>query len=188
MKNYLEYYSARIDGIISELKTAPGGELLDENAVQSILECLFARIDSFAGSWFRLQLADLSKDQNPLLEYTPDMISAEEIKLAAPKLLEGLESGKIVMPERLAGTVRKVTDLRAGFLKQMLADLSSFRIPISDVVLGGRPYSVITGIRMAGDSHNHGSCASVITTDSGRLVYKPRSCRVDAQAYEFMDK
>lgn len=188
MKNYLEYYSTCIDGIVSELKTASGGELLDENAIQSIRESLFARIDRFAGSWFRFQLAELSKDQNPLLEYTPDMISPEEIRLAAPKLLEGLESGSIVIPERLAGTVQRMTDLRAGFLKQMLADLSSFRIPISDAVLDGRPYSVITSIRTAGDSHNHGSCASVITTDSGRLVYKPRSCRVDVQAYEFMDK
>jgi lantibiotic modifying enzyme len=54
------------------------------------------------------------------------------------------------------------------------------RKAICDELTDGKLYTKIEDIQLfAGDSHNHGRSVTVLHTDAGRLVYKPRDVRGD---------
>lgn len=182
MEAYSQWFSPRIEEGLAEIRGSEGAGLLSPEALQDIRGMAERRIGVAARDWFAGRLADLCAEENPLLQFDASLMTPEEARRAAPVLLRKLENKEILLPERLESTAGVLLDHCTAWLREVLSDLSAFRKEICAAVLGGREFTVITGLRRAGDAHNKGKSTLIVDTDAGKLVYKPHSCRIDAAA------
>ena len=181
-----EWFSPLIEEAISDINKSTGAGLADDKARHQIREIMEARIGIATHDFFLHELAKLCLESNPLLEFDASLITEDEVKAAAPILLERLEKKEILLPERMERSVGVIIKNLTAYIKEFLCDLDSHKDEISSAVLDGRKYSGITGIVKAGDAHNHGRFTAIVETDAGKIVYKPHSCRIDQAAYDLM--
>ena len=67
-----------------------------------------------------------------------------------------------------------------AFIRELLQRMDVSYDEICSGLLGGRPFGRLTGLTAdSGDSHNHGRSTAILTTDSGKFVYKPHDVRID---------
>ena len=186
MKECYRYFMPAIEQTLSEIEASAACILLSSNAKQQIKEIAVSRLQVVANDYFLHTLAKLCEDSNPLLQFDASMITKEEIRRTVPVLLGKLERKELILPKRLEANVRIVLERYTSYMKQLVSDLSSFRNRICGTLFEGNQYTTILGLVKAGDSHNHGKFTVIVDTDAGKLVYKPHSCRVDAEAFGLM--
>ncbi len=86
------------------------------------------------------------------------------------------------LPE-LIDLIWKTDELYDAAAEELLSRIDAMYESISDRLLSGKPFREVTGVVMdSGDLHHHGCSAAIITTDTGRFVYKPHSMGIDALA------
>lgn len=108
------------------------------------------------------------------------IVSAREVFLSrlAGASIADLET---LFPPRLTGMIRETVTRYAGVVQEMLDRLDGARDDVCRVLLDGRSFHRLTEVTMdSGDVHNHGHSTALLTTDAGRLVYKPHDVRIDA--------
>lgn len=73
-------------------------------------------------------------------------------------------------------------------VSEMYLRLSSCYEEICENLLNGGHFTKVTAITAdTGDSHNNGHTTSIITTDAGKVVYKPHDVRIDLKSYELIN-
>ncbi len=85
--------------------------------------------------------------------------------------------------------VRKAAAQYNAFIPEMLerADLSYYEICSKLPV--GSGFRQLTGVAVdSGDCHNHGRSTAVLTTDGGKIVYKPHDVRIDLRFFELVER
>ncbi len=184
--NYLQFFVPKLEAIVESLRNEAGGFLLTESAEEHIIESGISRINRFTHHYMLNLSAQLVKDSNPLAQFDLGMLTKEDLSRAYAQILQELKSGKRVLPDRMNQTVETVLRNYDGFLKYMLGKLDQYRKEICDVLFDGAVYQAVTNLYFAGDTHNCGKCTTIVQTDIGKLVFKPHSCSVDAEAYGFM--
>ena len=186
--DYMRYFEPRITELANSLKDKPGGNLLSEKATEEIILTGEKRILRVTVNYFMDLSAKVVKDDNPLAQYDLMLLTREDKEKAAKIILDKLDSGEFVLPERMQKTVDVILRNYGDFISYMLQCLSNHREAICELLFGGKIYTQITGVHLEGDSHNHGKSTTVVETDAGKMVFKPHSCAIDAMAYEFMGK
>ena len=89
----------------------------------------------------------------------------------------------------LRGLLERETErfVRAG--RELFSRLGRDRGDISRSLLGTEDFGLVTRISTgAGDLHLHGRSTSVIETQRGRFVYKPRDCGIDRELRELVGR
>lgn len=188
MTDYLDYFIPRIDHIIDEVRKSEGGYLMDEELVPKLREIGQRRISRFTGDYMTMRMAELLKDENPFAASDFRMITKRQREEMQPVLLEKLQNGELVLPERMRGGIDLTLRYYSNFLLTLFGDLHRHREAICACLFEGRSYIAVKDISSAGDPHNHGKCTVILETDVGKLVYKPHSCQVDAAARTFMER
>ena len=188
VKEYIQYFEPRLIKLADSLEKRPGGYLLTENAKEEVIQTAEMRLRWFAGDYFMDLSSQIVKDDNPIAQYDLAMLTSQDKEKAASVILKKLETGELVLPERMQKTLDVILRNYEEFLTYMLKCLDNHREAICRLLFGGKHYTKITHLSLAGDIHNHGKCTTVVTTDAGKLVFKPHSCDLDEKAYEFMGK
>ena len=186
LNDYIQYFMPKLEAMVESLRHAAGGTLLTASAVEKIIEGGRGRIRRFTIHYMLDLSAQLVADDNPLARFDLGMLTKEDRSRAFAQILEELESGTRVLPERMNRTVDTVLRNYESFLQYMLEKLDRYRKEICDVLFDGLVYQAVTDLTFAGDTHNCGKSTTIVETDIGKLVFKPHSCAVDAQAYGFM--
>ena len=89
----------------------------------------------------------------------------------------------------LRGLLERETERFARAGCELFARLGRDRGDISRSLLGTEDFGLVTRISTgAGDLHLHGRSTSVIETQRGRFVYKPRDCGIDRELRELVGR
>ncbi len=187
-KDYIQYFEPRLKELSDSLEKKQGGFLLGNTAKDEVVKAAEMKIKRFTWNYFYDLSAQIVKDDNPLALFDLAMLTSEDKEKAAAVILERLDTGDLVIPERMQKTIDKVISGFENFMAYMLERLINHREAVCELLFGGRLYTKITGLYFAGDTHNHGKCTTIVETDAGKFVFKPHSCAIDEKAYEFMGK
>ena len=92
------------------------------------------------------------------------------------------------LPE-LIDLIWKTDEIYDAAVQELLSRIDAMYEGISDRLLNGKPFREVTGVAMdSGDLHHHGRSAAIITTDTGRFVYKPHSMGIDVLAGDMIGR
>lgn len=92
------------------------------------------------------------------------------------------------LPE-LIDLIWKTDEIYDAAVQELLSRIDAMYEGICDRLLNGKPFREVTAVIMdGGDLHNHGRSAAIITTDTGRFVYKPHSMGIDVLAGDMIDR
>ena len=182
------FFEPELDERLKRFDAAVYSSMLADSTKARIKEVVQSRCDQITEGVSRDIMVRLLGDENPLARYHAGLITNEEREKYTRVVTEKLISGDISIPDRMAKLVEKLTDNLLAFFDQMLTDLYRYRDEICELLFDGRRYTTILDIEGTGDLHNHGKFTTIVSTDRGKLVYKPRNCDIDAAAYHFMWK
>jgi lantibiotic modifying enzyme len=123
-------------------------------------------------------------DDNPLAALDPAMLTDEQRTRAEKAVNDRLNSGELSLPEPLTDILTlRLQNVTDAFI-EMLVRLADHRAELGVLLPGGRTFTRIEDIVLsAGDTHNCGRSVTVLHTDAGKLVYKPRDMRGEAGVY-----
>lgn len=186
--SFLLFFEPKLDEKLIQLQNKAYYTLLSEAAKQDMKESVFEKINLITESYFQSILAEILKDDNPFAVYDFKFITKAEREKLSPIITQKLISGEISPPSRLMESVEKVMDNAVLFYDSMLSNLYEHRKEICDLLFDGSMYTAVSSVTGSGDTHNHGKYTAIINTDRGKLVYKPRSCKIDVEAYHFMKR
>lgn len=89
----------------------------------------------------------------------------------------------------LEGRIKEAVGQYERFVDEILEHLEERYEEVCDLLLTGKHFKTIEGILIdAGDLHNGGRSTSIIETDQGSLVYKPRKLLIDQKIKELIDR
>ena len=120
-------------------------------------------------------------------EEDPELISFREsfVRLTTADECDWIRE---TLPE-LIDLIRNTGELCDAAGKELFERIDAMYEDICDRLLNGKPFREVTAVVMdGGDLHNHGRSAAIITTDTGRFVYKPHSMGIDALAGDMIDR
>ena len=182
-QRHLQYFES-LTGPMMEQITDRFGFFLSEEALDSVLASAIQRIHRYSRGWFIHIAVELLKDEDPLLEFDPEAITKEEREEASGLILEKLQNGELVLPDRLSSIISAIMERYEDSRIWMLEDLYENRRDISQAIGLAKPYEKLLQISPAGDPHNGGRQTCVIVSDQGKFVYKAHSCQIDRAVYE----
>ncbi len=182
------YFEAELEDRLKELRAEAYAPMLEEQVWQRLREIVQDKVRIHTDHFCQSLIADILKVENPVAAFDFDFITKAERERLTPEVTRRLKTGELRLPARLVERVEKVYDNAVAFFHRMFSDLYEHRSGICDLLFNGRTYTAIQDITGSGDTHNHGCYTSIITTDQGKLVYKPRSCGIDVAAWQFMKK
>ena len=171
------------------LKGCNGEELLSGQAVSVLEKRLTELAESVSESTLNGLITDEVLPENPLAKYFPELITNEQREKAVERIAGKLDTGGLYLPKPLADILtlrlKNVTD---GFI-EMLDRMTAHRDDICEALTGGRIFTCIENIALsAGDTHNCGRSVTIIDTDAGKLVYKPRDMRLETYIYDLVER
>lgn len=87
------------------------------------------------------------------------------------------------LQQRLPSLVKLLKDNAEQYnevIRELLARLDQAYEDITETLFGGRKFMCLRGVNAdSGDVHNHGRSTMVLSTDAGKLVYKPHDVGID---------
>ena len=163
--------------------------LLSDSAKARFSENLHKNVETVSKSTVTHMLVQQVGDDNPLAALDPAMLTDAQHSYAEKAVNEALNNGTLTLPapltDILALHLKNVTD---AFI-EMLGRLDDHREELGALLPDGKTFTRIEDIIFsAGDTHNHGRSVTVLYTDAGRLVYKPRDMRGEAGIYELVQR
>lgn len=169
------------------------GGLLTPGAARRCLVGLLGRLMELCSDVFEAAKNAYMAEAEPLLALDPKLATLEQRAAASGRLLSELDAtgGECVFARAplLRGLLERETErfVRAGC--ELFARLGRDRGDISRSLLGTEDFGLVTRISTgAGDLHLHGRSTSVIETQRGRFVYKPRDCGIDRELRELVGR
>lgn len=177
IENLIKEQTARVEAL-------PERTLLSGGALARFSDALRKLADTVSESIVAQLLVHEVGDGNPLAALDPALLTEEQRRSAGKAVNEALLSGALTLPkpltDLLALRLRNVTDA----LIEMLRRVAAHREVLGALLPDGRTFTRIENIVFsAGDTHNGGRSVTVLHTDAGKLVYKPRDMRGEAGVY-----
>ena len=169
-----------IDTQVNRVKASSCASLLGGEAACKFERELSANAERITGSTVTKLISMEAAASNSFAASFPALLTDEARRGAIEAIGKKLKSGELVFPKTLTDTLTcRLTVITDAFL-EMLGRMFENRKAICDELTDGKLYTKIEDIQLfAGDSHNHGRSVTVLHTDVGRLVYKPRDVRGD---------
>ncbi len=166
---------------------APERTLLSDVVPERFSEMLRGIARTISQSTVTQMLVRQVGDDNPFAAFDPALLTDEQRMRAERAVNEALNSGATTLPkpltDLLAAQLGSVTD---AFL-EMIGRVFAHRGELSVLLPGGKPFTRIEDmVPSAGDTHNQGRSVTVLVTDTGKLVYKPRDMRGEAAVSELV--
>ena len=180
-----EYVIAQTERV----KRSPYAGLLSEKGFRRLESRLIDLTNKVAGSTVTRYVAQEASASNPFALSLPEMITENEKQRAIETIEKKLAAGELTFPKTLTEILaERLTMVTDAFL-EMLLRMAENREAICDALTGGKRYEKIEDVRLsAGDTHCFGRSVTILDTDAGRLVYKPRDLRGDAQIHEIAER
>ena len=177
-----------IDDEIERVKAASQAGMLGKKVYERFEGALNSVADEVTESTVTSFISAELKDGNPFA-MIPGLVTKEERERAVSAIERKIADGIIVLPEPLTEILAlRLSNMTNAFL-EMLDRISMNRKAVCDHLTGGRQYTKLEDIELsAGDTHNHGRSVMILTTDAGKLVYKPHDMRGDRCIYELADR
>lgn len=184
-----DHIAARIREQTKKIEDHPQRGMLCRQALSRFWDELCSIADTVTESTATALIVREVGADNPFAALDPALLTDEQRKMGEKAVNEKLNRGDISLPKLLTDILgfrlRTVTD---AFL-EMLERLSAHRNELGALLPGGKVFSRIEDITFsAGDKHNGGRSVTVLSTDAGKLVYKPRDMRGEAKIYELGQK
>ena len=89
----------------------------------------------------------------------------------------------------LVDYVERAASQYYAFIRELLQRVDSSYDEICSVLLCRTSFHLLTDVAVdCGDSHNHGRSTAVLSTDSGKFVYKPHDVRIDLKSFELFER
>lgn len=182
-------FNKYINEQMSRLKGCNGEKLLSGRVLSVLENRLTELAESISESTLNGLITDEVLPENPLAKYSPDLITNEQRECAVGRIVDKLNNGELDLPKPLADILtlrlKNVTD---GFI-EMLDRMITHRDGICEALTGGKLFTCIGNIELsAGDTHNCGRSVTILDTDVGKLVYKPRDMRLEAYIYSLVER
>lgn len=188
MEKIYTLFQANIHEQIQRVRRSPHAGFLGGEVYRSLEDALLAVTRQVTGSTVDGMIAEeASRRGNPFASILPEMVTEEERDLAVRLLEEKRAAGEAVFPAPMEQLLQeRLRDFTDAFL-EMLERITENRERLRAVLPGQKPFRSVTGVTFsAGDPHRHGRSVMVIRTDAGRMVYKPRDLRMDAQVHDLV--
>ncbi len=128
---------------------------------------------------------NVARVQGTLTSNTPELRFREFLQtLAQPHIREAIFNEYPVLLRTISDSARRWLGISKEFMGRLCVDL-----PDLQRTLLGHEHGVITALSMgAGDTHKGGRSVALLTFTSGRrLVYKPRSLKIDVHFQELLE-
>ena len=182
-------FNKYINEQMSRLKGCNGEKLLSGRVLSVLENRLTELAESMSESTLNGRITDEVLPENPLAKYSPELITNEQREKAVGRIAGKLDTGGLYLPKPLVDILtlrlKNVTD---GFI-EMLDRMTAHRDDICKALTGGRIFTCIENIALsAGDTHNCGRSVTIIDTDAGKLVYKPRDMRLETYIYDLVER
>ena len=173
--------NALIQKEIMRVENHPARALLSDQALTRFSDALRGMVNMVSESTVTHLIAQEVAGENPFATLAPELIAKDQRESAEKALNERLNTGEMCLPEPMMDILRlRLSNVTDGFA-EMLSRLAEHREELSRLLPEGRAYTRIEDIEFsAGDTHNHGRSVTILITDAGKLVYKPRDMRGDA--------
>lgn len=163
--------------------------LLSKQAEDAFFQQLF-HVGSFVlYDTFLRMLSKEASEEHPLAAMTPDLLTTEQRKGTMERIHEKYEAGELELPEPVSSLIQTHLQKRTDAFMEMLERITAHKEEISRELLDGKVYSEITALSLgAGDTHRGGRSVCIVTTNTGKFVYKPRDMRGEHFFYEFVNR
>lgn len=122
-----------------------------------------------------------------------EFVSNKELKEKSSVLLDKLINGGKDYFNESYPLLLDMLNMRCLYFKNTVLDMakriSSDKEKIAKELLDGGTFNSIEKLKLpSNDLHNLGKFPVIVTTCSGKFIYKPHNCNVDAWFYKFADK
>lgn len=167
--------------------------LMTAEAAYLLLTELLAQLMAISEDVFETVKREFMAHDNPLLELEPRLATVQQRRAASDWLLSELErtNADIVfdraplLREALDRTTTRFVAVTDELLERFIHD----RDEICRMLYGGADCGAITQICFAGaDPHFHGRRTSIVKTQRGAFVYRPRDCRIDERLCDMVQR
>lgn len=156
---------------------------VSHRARQKLSALLYDRLYAIAEPALNALLQERLSSDNPIAALNMELVPQSEREAQAALLLEELESSDLAplksMPilfERLDLSTAQFTDMIQEMLERMAANSQA----IAQAFFGCTELGEIIDASCDGsDLHENGRCAVIVTTSTGKFLYKPHDCRTD---------
>lgn len=177
IKNLIKEQTARVEAL-------PESALLSDGALVRFFEALRELAETVSQSTVTQMLVHEVGGDNPLAALDPALLTEQQRRSAEKAVNEALITGERALPKPLTDLLElRLKNVTDAFL-EMLRRLAAHREELSVLLPEGRPFGRIEDLALsAGDTHNRGRSVTVLHTDAGSLVYKPRDMRGEAGVY-----
>ena len=166
---------------------------LTDDCVQSVEEDLFFELYKILQPVLREEVDHIALKDNPFWGIDTKKIPAEVRRAAAEKLLTGMEEeGPGCFQDRFPLLYdlfsRKTLSFENG-MTTMLDLISQNAESLSEGLFEGRRLTRIQNIKRWNESvRKGGNTTAIIETNAGKMVFKPRDCRIDQWFRNFSDE
>ena len=180
----LDCINALIREQIARVEALPERALLSDAALARFSAALRKIAHTLSDSSVTQLLVREVGDDNPLAAFDPAMLTDDQRARAEEAVNDRLNRGDLSLPKPLTDLLTlRLQNVTDAFI-EMLARLAAHRTELGELLPGGRTFTRIGDIDFsAGDTHNRGRSVTVLYTDAGKLVYKPRDMRGEAGVY-----
>ena len=180
IENMIREQTARVEAL-------PEHALLSERALARISRTLRELAHTVSDSVVTQMLVRQVGDDNPLAALDPAMLTNEQREKAESAVNARLRRGELTLPKPLTGLLALRLQSVADAFAEMLARLAAHRAELGVLLPDGKTFTRIEDLDFsAGDTHNRGRSVTVLHTDAGKLVYKPRDMRGEAGVYKLV--
>ena len=184
MEKTLMIFQTKIHEQIQCVKRSPHAALLGEEVYRKLENALLSVADTVTKSTVTRYIAREASAGNPFALSLPEMITASERQRAMETIEKKLACGELSFPKPLTDTLETRLRFAMDAFLEMLERITKNREAICAVLTNGRPYEKIEDVEFSrGDTHNYGRSVAVLSTDAGKLVYKPHDMRGDTHIY-----
>ncbi|MBQ9159305.1 MAG: type 2 lantipeptide synthetase LanM [Erysipelotrichaceae bacterium] len=161
---------------------------IEEKTKSNLFDGLCVRIEKIVKPSFFYLFASYLEQHNALDLYLQD----EKDEKLNPIKEEFSQKGSELLKEKvplLKDKIKEVVRQYERFIDEIMEHLDERYKEVCDLILTGKHFKTIEGFSIdAGDLHNGGRSTSIIETDQGSLIYKPRKLLIDLKIKELIDR
>ena len=183
-----EIFQDKIDESAGHVFSAVDEDLSKE-AKEGLEKVFTDALRIIAGNTLDGMCRDIISRSASFAAFDLSLCTREQIKEASAVLEQELKDGKQMFPETLVRIADKRCRLLENALLTMFSDLKKHKTEICNTLFDGKYYTRFIKIAVGeGDYHNGARSVTVLETDLGKMVYKPRSLMTDVRLGIFAKK
>ena len=164
-------------------------ESFDEAAVDGLARAFWNALHAITINALEGMRTDIIARDFPIVSFDSRLCTQDQKEQAARVLKQKLEDKTLTLSETLLTVVQARFTLLRDALTEMFTQLKTHKQEICETLFSGQEYSRFIRIQTAaGDYHAGGRAATILETELGKMVYKPRSLLSDVRTRAFAEK